>query len=106
MTEKYISSEVEQDKIEVKTISEQYLLNRVFPRESLSRLNLLHQVYKGELPQDKRFLKLYEGGIFECFDPECLIRNVDISFYPVVEMDGKIVALSRLHKDPHKKNNL
>ena len=73
--------------------------------------DLIDIIYKGNSsPQDKRFLPVKDGGVFKYFDLSETISplrdKTDIVFYPVTEVNKKIVALSELQVDPYKDKNL
>jgi len=71
--------------------------------------DLLNLIYQGEsIPQDRRFLPIEEGGVFEYFSLEDLIdpNNKKEDFlYPIVEFKNKIVGLAELQKNPHAEKN-
>lgn len=73
----------------------------------ISAEELVGKIYKGEsLPQDSKFLPIDEGGVFKYFSLNNLnsFKN-DRLFYVIVEINGEIVGLSELERDPYKANN-
>jgi len=66
----------------------------------ISKEELIDRIYKGEsLPQDKRFLSVEKGGVFEYFDLDNLTNPLtsDLS-YVIGEEEGKIVGLAELQR--------
>jgi GNAT superfamily N-acetyltransferase len=74
----------------------------------LTSEQLIERIYQGEhTPQDKRFLPIKNGGVFNYFHLGDLISyNEKKLFFVSAEVDEKIVGLSQLGEDPYKENNL
>ena len=73
--------------------------------DTLSGQDFFNTIYQGKhFPQDSRFLPVEEGGVFKYLDLSELIHNKSTMFYPNVKVDGKIVALAQLQKDPRSEN--
>lgn len=75
---------------------------------TMSSEELVDYIYKGESsPQDNRFLPTEDGGVFRYFDLEEIVGyfgKQKEKYFPVVEVDNKIVALSQLQKSPYAEN--
>jgi len=68
---------------------------------------LLNFIYKGKsLPQDNRFLPIEKGGVFKYFDINDLTGDrKEKKFYPLIEVNNGIIALSELEEDPYKQQS-
>ncbi len=67
---------------------------------------LIDYIYQGEsLPRDNRFLSIENGGVFKYFNI-CDLTGAysDKKFYPFIEINNEIIALSELEENPHKQN--
>lgn len=74
----------------------------------LSVNELVDRIYKGDsLPQDKRFLSVEKGGVFEYFNLEDLtgLAHHSEMFFPIIMIDDTIVGLAELEQDPNDQNN-
>jgi hypothetical protein len=65
-------------------------------------------IYQGSSePQDKRFLNYKKGGVFKYFNIQNLInihKKLENLSYPVVKINGVIVAIAELEKSPYEEN--
>jgi GNAT superfamily N-acetyltransferase len=81
--------------------------NELISTETLKTDELINLIYKGDfLPQDDRFLRVEDGGVFKYFNIRDLDLNRNEKFYPIVKIGEKIVGLSELLKDSYNENNL
>jgi hypothetical protein len=76
--------------------------NELISTETLKTDELINLIYKGDfLPQDDRFLRVEDGGVFKYFNIRDLDLNRNEKFYPIVKIGEKIVGLSELLKDSY-----
>ena len=68
---------------------------------------LIELIYQGEgVPQDKRFVPTEKGGVFEHLDlGDITMAKKGEIFFVAAEIDGEIVGLSQLEKNPRKEDN-
>lgn len=73
--------------------------------ETISGQGLYDVIYQGTgMVQDTRFLPVEQGGVFKDLDLRELTNNKLTTFYPNIQVSGKIVALVQLEKDPGNEN--
>ncbi len=73
---------------------------------TLTGQELFDLIYQGESePQDSRFIRFDEGGVFKYFNLSHNLINFNRKredlFYSVVKVDNKIVAICELQKSPY-----
>ena len=77
--------------------------------KTLSATEFKDRIYKGEnMPQDKRFLPVENGGVFKYLLLSDLIRNYRNGnrFYPIVETKKEIAGIAELEKSPYQEKTL
>lgn len=75
-----------------------YVSSRTLTTSELEEL-----IYSGQsFPRDKRFLSTEKGGVFKYFDLDDItqIQRTE-RFFPVIEVDSKIVGLAELENKPN-----
>lgn len=86
----------------IKSFEQESIKTKTLKPEELSE-----RIYKGEnLPQDKRFLPVKDGGVFKYFRIDLPDWNDKDKSFPIVEVENEIVGLGELEKSPHEEKML